>query len=238
MGSDRPEVALFDLDNTLIAGDSDSLWGEFLVDCGAVESEAFAAAHRRFHEEYTRGELDIEAFLNFALRPLAEHDEASLLAWRGAFMTRCIEPILLPAAEQLLATHRQAGRHLAIVTATNRFVTAPIAERLGVETLLATEPERTSAGYTGRYTGVPTFREGKVAVVEQWLQTAGLESATCWFYSDSLNDLPLLEYVTHPVAIDPDSTLAAAAQQRGWPILTLRQGAQPVECTATAPATE
>ncbi len=225
-------VALFDLDNTLIAGDSDSLWGEYLVTCGAVDSEAFAATHRRFHQDYIEGQLDIDAFLAFALGPLAEHPEEQLIAWRAAFVRDWIEPLVLPAAETLLEEHRRAGHHLAIVTATNRFVTAPIAERLGVPTLLATEPERREGRYTGRHTGTPTFREGKIRVVEAWLREHGLERAEKWFYSDSLNDLPLLRHVEHPVAVDPDETLRAEARQHGWPVLTLRQTESPECCSA------
>ena len=221
-------TALFDLDNTLIAGDSDSLWGEYLVRCGAVDGEAFLEAHRRFHQDYLEGRLDIDAFLAFALRPLAEHPEAQLLAWREDFVRTWIEPIILPAAERLVASHRSAGHTTAIVTATNRFVTEPIAERLGVDALLATEPERGEGGYTGRYTGTPTYREGKIHVVADWLDRTGLAEAERWFYSDSLNDLPLLREVENPVAVDPDPTLRAEAAQRGWRILTLREGAEPV----------
>ncbi len=224
-------VALFDLDNTLIAGDSDSLWGEHLVACGAVDSDQFAETHRRFHEDYIRGELDIQAFLAFALQPLAQHPEERLLEWRARFMAEHIEPIVLPAAETLVEEHRRSGHTLAIVTATNSFVTRPIADRLGIDTLLATEPERKEGHYTGRPTGIPTFREGKIHAVEAWLQERGLANATKWFYSDSLNDLPLLRYVEKPVAVDPDATLRAEAEQRGWPILTLRNAEVPECCT-------
>lgn len=223
-------VALFDLDNTLIAGDSDCLWGEHLVACGAVEGEAFAAAHRRFHEDYLAGRLDIDAFLEFALRPLAQHPEAELLAWRQQFLDERIEPLILPAAQALLEAHRRAGDHLAIVTATNSFVTRPIADRLSVPTLLATEPERRGGRYTGRHTGTPTFQEGKITVVEAWLREHGLDGAERWFYSDSHNDLPLLRHVERPVAVDPDAALAAEARRRGWPILTLRAAEAP-ECS-------
>ncbi len=220
-------IALFDLDNTLIAGDSDYLWGEYLVACGAVDAQAFSEAHRRFHQDYLRGELDIDAFLAFALRPLAEHPEERLRAWRSAFLRDWIDPLVLPAGEALLDSHRRAGHRLAIVTATNRFVTEPIASRLGVETLLATEPERRNGHYTGRHMGTPTFQEGKSRVVTDWLEREGLASSERWFYTDSHNDLPLLYEVQHPVAIDPDETLAARAREYGWPIWTLRAGATP-----------
>lgn len=223
-------VALFDLDNTLIAGDSDSLWGQYLVACGAVDGERFAETHRRFHQDYLAGRLDIEAFLAFALRPLAEHPEERLNAWRAAFMREWIEPLVLPAGEALIEEHRRAGHEIAIVTATNRFVTAPIAERLGVTTLLATEPERRSGQYTGRPTGTPTYREGKIHAVNEWLSQHQLSHEERWFYSDSHNDLPLLREVEHPVAVDPDDTLRQAAQQAGWQILTLRTAEIP-ECS-------
>ena len=225
-------VALFDLDQTLIAGDSDSLWGQYLAACGAVDSEAFTEAHHRFHQDYLEGRLDIDAFLAFALRPLAEHPEDRLRAWRAAFVRDWIEPLVLPAGEALIEEHRRAGHHTAIVTATNRFVTAPIAERLGVDALLATEPERRHGRYTGRHTGTPTFREGKIRVVDAWLQAQGLAHATTWFYSDSQNDLPLLRHVDHPVAVDPDGPLRHEAQRQGWPLLTLRASQTPSPCPA------
>ena len=222
-------VALFDLDNTLIAGDRDSLWGEHLVSCGAIDDDQFSAAHRQFHEQYMQGSLDINAFLEFALRPLAEHRLEDLQAWRDDFMQRHIEPIVLPAAEKLIELHRRAGDSLAIVTATNSFVTTPIAQRLGIPTLMATEPEILEGRYTGRHTGIPTFQEGKIAAVDDWLKNNGLNDSVCFFYSDSRNDIPLLERVDHPVAVDPDEALTQEAKQRGWPIITLRAGEQPVE---------
>nr|WP_274522454.1 HAD family hydrolase [Halorhodospira halochloris] len=220
-------IALFDLDNTLIAGDSDCLWGEYLVSCGAVDDQQFAAAHRQFHEQYVQGNLDIDSFLEFALRPLAENSIDDLLKWREDFMRSLIEPIVLPAAERLIESHRSAGDHLAIVTATNSFVTTPIAQRLGINSLMATEPEVVNGHYSGRYTGTPTFQEGKIAAVNKWLQNNELTNLSCYFYSDSLNDIPLLESVEHPIAVDPDEKLADVASKRGWRILTLRAGEQP-----------
>ncbi len=216
------QVALFDLDNTLIAGDSDRLWGDYLVEVGAVDAETFAAENERFYQQYVAGTLDIDAFLAFALRPLAEHDEEQLLRWREAFIREWIEPLILEAALDLIRTHRERGHRLAVVTATNRFITEPIVYRLGIETLLATEPERRGGHYTGRHTGTPTFQEGKVTAVGRWLRDEGLDDRERWFYSDSLNDLPLLRQVEHPVAVDPDDELRREAEARGWPVISLR----------------
>lgn len=215
-------LALFDLDNTLLAGDSDYLWGRFLVDAGVVDAAAYADANRRFYEQYRAGELDIHAFQRFSLRPLIDNPVAEMRALRDRFVEECIRPIVAPGAERLLAQHRARGDELAIITATNRFVTEPIAELLGVGELLATEPERVGERYTGAIAGTPCYREGKVTRLREWAAAHGRDYRDTWFYSDSHNDLPLLETVEHPVAVDPDKTLAAAARQRGWPIVSLR----------------
>ncbi|MEQ6342656.1 MAG: HAD-IB family hydrolase [Gammaproteobacteria bacterium] len=215
-------LAIFDLDNTLLGGDSDYLWGRFLVEQGIVDSESYERENRRFYEEYKVGTLDIHEFLRFSLRPLAEHDVETLHTWRDTFMQEKIAPIMLPAARDLLEKHRAQGHLLLIITATNRFVTELIAAALNVDHLIATEPEMMNGRYTGNVTGVPSFREGKVKCLENWLKSNGINLASSWFYSDSLNDLPLLEMVTHPVAVDPDDTLADHARMRGWPIISLR----------------
>lgn len=215
-------LAIFDLDNTLIAGDSDYLWGRYLIERGVVDGEAYEAANRQFYEDYREGRLDIAAFLRFALRPLREHAREDLLAWRAEFVERFIEPIMLPAAAELIARHRDAGDTPVIVTATNAFVTAPIAERLGIAHLIATEPELVDGRYTGEVVGVPAFRDGKVERLRAWLGERGESLAGSHFYSDSINDVPLLEQVDHPVAVDPDERLSALAAERGWPILSLR----------------
>jgi len=220
-------LAIFDLDNTLLGGDSDYLWGRFLAERGVVDGEAYERENHRFYLEYQAGTLDIQEFLAFSLRPLAETEPDRLAELRRAFLRERIEPILLPAGRTLLAEHRAQGRTLLIITATNRFVTEPIAEALGVDALLATDPEVRDGRYTGRVSGTPCFREGKVERLHRWLGETGRNLAESWFYSDSQNDLPLLELVTHPAAVDPDPTLAAHAEQRGWPILTLRRGTQP-----------
>ena len=215
-------LAIFDLDNTLLGGDSDYLWGRFLVERGLVDGEAYERENQRFYDEYRAGTLDIHEFLTFALRPLAEHPLAELLVWRERFLEEKIQPILLPKAVELLERHRIDGDLLLIVTATNRFITAPIAERLGVSQLLATEPEFADGRYTGRPAGIPCFQHGKVERLDQWLEETGHDLADSWFYSDSHNDLPLFGRVTHPVAVDPDAALAQHARERGWPIISLR----------------
>ncbi|MCC8987545.1 MAG: HAD-IB family hydrolase [Candidatus Contendobacter sp.] len=216
-------LAIFDLDNTLIGGDSDYLWGQFLAERGLVDGERHEQENQRFYDEYRAGTLDIRAFLAFMLKPLAEHPLADLLAWRAQFIEEKIGPILLPKATALLDRHRIAGDTLLIITATNRFITAPIAERLAVAHLLATEAEFSDGRYTGRSVGIPCFQQGKVARLSEWLAETGHDLAGSWFYSDSHNDLPLLNQVDHPVAVDPDEALASHAVERGWPMISLRE---------------
>ncbi len=215
-------LAIFDLDNTLLGGDSDYLWGQFLVEQGIVERDHYEQENERFFQEYQAGTLDIAEFLQFSLKPLSEHSLDRLLRWREQFMAEKIAGIALPKARALIDRHREQGHHLLIITATNSFVTRPIADELGIVDLIATEPEISNGRYTGQVIGVPCFREGKVQRLEQWLQDQGQNLATSWFYSDSHNDLPLLELVTHPTAVDPDDTLAQHAEMKGWPILSLR----------------
>jgi len=215
-------LAIFDLDNTLIAGDSDYLWGQFLVERGIVDAQEYETANARFYEDYKQGCLDIARFLAFALAPLARHEPSALYRWREEFVEAKIGPILLPAARALVEKHRAAGDLPMIVTATNRFVTEPIARLYGIEHLIATTPEFRDGRYTGRFEGTPCFQAGKVARLEEWLAETGRDWAGSWFYSDSHNDLPLLERVEHPVAVDPDPNLARHAQERGWPVIGLR----------------
>jgi HAD superfamily hydrolase (TIGR01490 family) len=215
-------LAIFDLDNTLLAGDSDYLWGQFLVEHGVVDSTHYEEANTRFYKDYRNGCLDIVQFLEFALTPLARFEADTLYRWREAFITQKILPIVLPAAHSLVETHRQVGNVPVIITATNGFVTEPIAKLYGIEHLIATTPEIKDGRYTGRFVGTPCFRNGKVARLEEWLATQRYDLAGSWFYSDSLNDLPLLSRVTHPVAVDPDDTLARHAKGKGWPIISLR----------------
>jgi HAD superfamily hydrolase (TIGR01490 family) len=215
-------LALFDLDNTLLGGDSDHAWGDYLCERGILDAIAYKARNDDFYQDYLAGRLNITDYLNFSLDILGRTEMAQLGQWHREFMRDCVEPIILAKGEALLAEHRSAGDKLLIITATNRFVTAPIAARLGVDTLLATECEMIDGRYTGRTTDVPCFKEGKVTRLNRWLEETGLNLNDSYFYSDSINDLPLLEQVTHPFAVDPDPTLRAEAEQRGWPVISLR----------------
>lgn len=216
------KLAIFDLDNTLLAGDSDYLWGQYLIERGAVDPAIYERENERFYTQYKNGTLDIYEFLRFQLRPLAENDRNTLHTWRDEFLQRMIQPIILDKGRALLQQHRDEGATLMIITATNSFITAPIARALGVEHLIATEPEFDHGRYTGRVAGIPSFREGKVARLQQWLHSHGGAPSASWFYSDSHNDIPLLEMVDHPVAVDPDPSLAQHAARKAWPIISLR----------------
>jgi len=219
-------LALFDLDNTLLTGDSDYEWGQFLVDRGVLDRSRYEAQNRAYYEQYVAGTLDIHEYLGFALRPLAEHTPQDLERWHGEFMRLRILPMITPAARALVRRHLDAGDLCAVITATNSFVTAPIAREFGVAHLIATEPETARGRFTGRVAGTPCFREGKVRRLDEWLagQGRGLgDFAESAFYSDSHNDLALLARVTRPVAVDPDEALAAHAARRGWPVLSLRR---------------
>lgn len=214
-------LAIFDLDNTLLAGDSDYLWGEFLVEKGVVDGNAYKQENDRFYQEYKAGCLDIFEFQRFSLRPLRENTMQNLLAWRSEFLESKISPIISPQSRQLVEKHRHAGDTLLIITATNAFVTSPIAQQYGIEHLIATEPERLDGHYTGEVAGEPSFKEGKVNRLNSWLHEHREDLRGSWFYSDSHNDLPLLEAVEHPVAVDPDETLTEIAKTRNWEILLL-----------------
>jgi HAD superfamily hydrolase (TIGR01490 family) len=220
------ELVLFDLDNTLLAGDSDYEWAQFLIGEGILDRAVYERENDRFYEQYKAGTLDIFEFLDFQLAPLARFPRAQLDAWHARFMAEKIRPLVTAKARALVNRALEGDGLVAIVTATNSFVTGPIARELGVEHLVATEPERDAAGkYTGKVAGTPCFQAGKIERVEAWLASLGRaldDFAPCWFYSDSRNDIPLLERVSHPVAVDPDPALASVARQRGWPILSLR----------------
>jgi HAD superfamily hydrolase (TIGR01490 family) len=216
-------LAIFDLDNTLLGGDSDYLWGRFLVKRGIVDRTEYEAANARFYEDYRNGVLDIAAFLHFALQPLAANSPERLGQWRKTFIEEEIKPIMLADGQALIAKHKAAGDTLLVITATNRFVTEPIVELFGIEHLLATIPEIHDGRFTGRFVGDPCFQEGKVRQLEHWLARSGETLNGSWFYSDSHNDLPLLERVDHPVAVDPDETLQREAERRSWPIISLRE---------------
>lgn len=218
-------LTLFDLDNTLIAGDSDYAWAQYLIDVGAVDGDEYTRRNEAYYRDYLAGRLDIHEFLDFQLGPLARHPLEQLLAWRDAFVRERVQPLLLPEGQNLVAERLQAGDLVAIVTATNSFVTRPIADAFQVVHLLATEPEFAQGRYTGRVAGIPAFREGKIARVEAWLSSLGRRLGDfdqSWFFTDSRNDLPLLGAVTHPVAVDPDPVLRQHALDAGWPVMSLR----------------
>lgn len=218
-------LALFDLDNTLLSGDSDFEWSQFLIERGVLDKELFEAKNIEFYEQYKAGTLDILAFLDFQLKPLSRHKRTELDQWHADFMRIKVRPMMSMAGKQLVAGHRAAGDICVMITATNSFVTAPIAQAYGIEFLIATEPEQTNGEFTGNVHGVPSFREGKITRLEVWMMqhdwTWGSFSDTT-FYSDSLNDLPLLTLVKNPVAVDPDDTLRVHAEDRGWRIMSLR----------------
>jgi len=215
-------LAIFDLDNTLIADDSDFLWGQFLVERGIVDKDLYADANKKFYEDYKQGCLNIVEFLNFSLAPLARHDADQLYRWRAEFVEDIIRPIVLEAAQTLVDRHRDAGDVLMVITATNRFVTEPIVRLFGIEHLLATTPEKIDGQYTGKFIGTPSFQQGKVSLLQQWLAGNAYDLKGSHFYSDSHNDLPLLNLVENPVAVDPDDKLRQLAHAANWPIISLR----------------
>jgi HAD superfamily hydrolase (TIGR01490 family) len=215
-------LAIFDLDNTLIGGDSDDLWGHFVCERQLVDSADFAQRSAQFYAAYQAGDLDIDAYLRHTLSTLRGHSPAQLGAWHREFMDSKIKPIMLPRAAALIADHRQRGHELLIITATNRFITAPIAKALGVEHLIACDAEIIDGIYTGLPSGIPSYQAGKVTRLYAWLEGRAIDLDDAWFYSDSHNDLPLLELVDNPVAVDPDDTLRARALELGWPVISLR----------------
>lgn len=216
-------LAIFDLDNTLLRGDSDHVWGEFLVEQGAVDRARFASENNRYYAAYLAGTLDIYEFLEqHQLRPLAEHNRATLEHWRTMFVRDKITPLITPAARALVEQHRARGDTLLIITATNSFITTPIAKAFNIPYLIATEPEEVNGQFTGKVAGVPSYREGKVERLSEWLIDRHESLDDSWFYSDSHNDLPLLNLVTHPVAVNADETLAEYARGRGWTMIELR----------------
>ena len=215
-------LAIFDLDNTLLGGDSDHGCGEFLVSRGLVDERQFREANDRYYQQYQSGGLDIHAYLAFALEPLTQHDLATLRTLHAEFMRDVVAPMRLPKADALLAEHRARGDYLLIITATNAFVTRPIAASMGVDDIIATEPELKNDRYTGRIVGTPSFREGKITRLHEWLVDHRIDLTGSTFYSDSHNDIPLLDMVDQPVAVDPDDTLRAYAETKGWPVMSLR----------------
>lgn len=216
------DLAIFDLDNTLLGGDSDYLWGHFLSEAGYVDGVSYRRRHDDYYRDYRRGCLDIEDFCRFQFQVLANNDIVTLRRLRARFIEEKIRPVVLPRAVELVESHRDQGCELLIITATNSFLTEPIAALFGIDNLIATEPEFIDGRYTGKLNGVPAFAEGKVIRYRRWLLERGCFPAISWFYSDSHNDLHLLSEVTRPVAVDPDETLRGEAQKRDWPIISLR----------------
>jgi HAD superfamily hydrolase (TIGR01490 family) len=215
-------LAIFDLDNTLLNGDSDYLWGQFLAQQGHVDAAFYRQENQRFYDEYVAGTLDIYEFLEFSLAPLSKIDMAELKKLHQRFMDEAIRPLINQKSRNLIQQHINTGDTLLIITATNLFITAPIAEELGVDNILATEPEIINNRYSGKVSGTPCFREGKVERLKAWLNETGENLANSYFYSDSHNDLPLLEIVTTPIAVDPDDTLRSHAEMKGWKIISLK----------------
>jgi HAD superfamily hydrolase (TIGR01490 family) len=215
-------LAIFDLDHTLLNGDSDYLWGEYMVANQIVDKAEYQRRNREFLRDYQRGQLDNDSYLQFALKPLTQHSIESLYHWREDYVENWIKPIIATGTAGLLEQHRGRGDRLIIVSATNLFITEPIAELLGIAHILSTEPEIIDQKYTGRYLGIPTYKEGKVVALNAWLKGRDHSLDDSYFYSDSINDLPLLEQVSSPVAVNPDKELSVIANQRGWQVLDLR----------------
>lgn len=215
-------LALFDLDNTLLTGDSDCLWGQYLVRHRMVHDPRFEEKNLLFFKEYEAGTLNMEEYLTFQLGALAQHEKSRLDQMRLQFLDEVVRPMIAKKTPSILEKHRRQGDMVVIITATNAFVTTPIAEALGVDHLIATEVEIVDGRYTGRPKGIPCFKEGKVIRLKQWLEEHQQSLSGSWFYSDSHNDLPLLQTVDHPVAVDPDKKLADYAKAHQWPIVSFR----------------
>jgi HAD superfamily hydrolase (TIGR01490 family) len=215
-------LAIFDLDETLIAGDSDHAWGEFISSLGLVDADQYRKQNNRFYQQYLNGTLDVEAYLAFSCEPLTRIKLASLKQLHQQFMVEIIEPLILPKARALIDFHKSKQDQLLIITATLDFITRPIAESLGITNLLAPVAELLNGSYTGKIIGTPSFADGKVTRLKQWLETRSISLEGSTFYSDSHNDLPLLSLVDHPIAVDPDSRLKAIAKSKSWQIISLR----------------
>jgi len=216
-------LALFDLDNTLLAGDSDYGWGQFLVSLGAVDADVYRKANQQFYEDYKTGQLDIHEYARFAFKPLSENSQEQLEEWRQRYVNEIIRPMMTANGQEKINWHRRQGDTVVIITATNSFITRPIAESFSVEHLIATEPARKNGQFIAEISGIPCFKDGKVQRLNAWLDgQAELTLEGSWFYSDSHNDLPLLEQVSHPVAVDPDDELRQIATEKGWEITSFR----------------
>ena len=221
----KQNLALFDLDNTLLTGDSDYNWSLFLIDEGLLDAKTHHARNEQFYLDYKNGNLDIFAFLQFQLQPLSQHTKAFLDELHVKYMQKVIKPMMTAKAQNLVDEHKAAGDLCVVITATNSFVTKPIATAYGIEHLIGTDPEMLNGQYTGGVSGVPSFQEGKVTRINQWLverEKTLNDFEKSYFYSDSHNDLPLMKLVTNPVAVDADATLTAYAKANNWPEISLR----------------
>ena len=215
-------LAIFDLDNTLIAGDSDHSWGEFLVDQNIVDRQFYKKMNDKFYADYESGCLDIYAYLEFSVQPLTKFSIKDLQSLHQQFMSEVIDPMKLDKAKDLINHHRQAGDRLLVITSTNRFIVEPICQSLGINEIIATDLEIIDNKYSGKVIGTPTFQEGKVERFNQWLIEQKESSDGSYFYSDSINDMPMLLEVAYPIAVDPDSELRKEAESRKWEIISLR----------------
>ena len=215
-------LTLFDLDNTLISDDSDFLWGQFLVERNIVDPVEYAEKNQMFFEHYDQGVLDIDRYLKFSLKPLSLHSIEQLNKWRTDYIDNVIRPIIAKGSWDIIDEHRSRGETLMIISATNLFITQPIADLLDIPHILATRPEIVNNRYTGNYIGTPTYQTGKVTALNEWLEYNDMDLSGSTFYSDSHNDLPLLELVDHPIAVNPDAILQQAAEENNWPIIDLR----------------
>lgn len=219
------DLILFDLDNTLLAGDSDYEWAQYLIEKGVRDRAEHEVKNLHFYEAYKAGTLDIYEFLDYQLKPLASYPQKKLKKWRDEYVATKIVPIMTEKARALVRDALKQTEYVLIITATNRFVTETIATAFGIKYLIGTEPEEINGEFTGKVAGTPSFREGKIKRLEEWLQARGLgwhSFETTRFYSDSLNDLPLLNLVKEPIAVDPDDTLRGHAVSNGWPVISLR----------------
>lgn len=221
----KQNLALFDLDNTLLAGDSDYNWSIFLISEGLLDEKSHRERNEQFYQDYKNGTLDIYAFLKFQLQPLAQHPKAFLDTLHQKYMANVIRPMMTQKAQDLVNRHKANGDLCMVITATNSFVTRPIAAAYGIDNLIGTDPEMVDGQFTGGVSGTPSFQQGKVTRLNEWLAARGQTLAdfeTSYFYSDSHNDLPLMKLVTNPVAVDADETLTSYASEHGWPLISLR----------------
>ncbi|QDC99340.1 HAD family hydrolase [Candidatus Methylopumilus universalis] len=218
-------LALFDLDNTILAGDSDYNWSRFLIQEGYLDGAIHAEKNEKFYADYKAGTLDIYAFVEFQFKPLARNPRTVLNQLIKKYVEEVIKPMITEKARALVKRHQDEGDLIIVITATNSFITKPIAELFGIENLIGTDPEEKEGEFTGKVSGLPSFKEGKVTRLEAWLKGKNLSLASfekSYFYSDSHNDLPLMQKVTHPVAVDSDDVLSEYAKSKGWPQISLR----------------